>query len=165
MASASYVTGSHAIKAGMTTSWGTNSRTFTSNAEINTLVFAPGAHRLRPSAVVDNTPADAAPEGEQRPRHFAQDTWTLNRLTLNYGGALRSLQRRSAGRSRRRPATWIAGAATSPAIKNVPNWNDWSVRLAGAYDLFGNGKTALKANAGKYVAVAGRGLRGQTSTG
>ena len=28
----------------------------------------------------------------------------------------------------------------------------WSVRLAGAYDLFGTGKTALKLNAGKYVA-------------
>jgi hypothetical protein len=34
----------------------------------------------------------------------------------------------------------------------VPNWNDWSVRFAGAYDLFGDGKTALKANASKYLA-------------
>ena len=43
VASASYVTGSHAIKAGMTNGWGTNSRTFTSHAEINTLVFGGGA--------------------------------------------------------------------------------------------------------------------------
>ena len=34
----------------------------------------------------------------------------------------------------------------------MPNWNDWALRLAGAYDLFGTGKTALKANASKYVA-------------
>ena len=45
-----------------------------------------------------------------------------------------------------------------PAIKNVPNWNDWSVRLAGAYDLFGTGKTALKLNAGKYVASQAAGF-------
>ena len=38
-----------------------------------------------------------------------------------------------------------------------PNWNDWSVRTAVAYDLFGNGKTALKANASKYIASAAAG--------
>jgi protein involved in ribonucleotide reduction len=37
-------------------------------------------------------------------------------------------------------------------IKNVPNWNDWAIRLAGAYDLFGTGKTALKGNVSKYMA-------------
>ena len=45
-----------------------------------------------------------------------------------------------------------------PAIKDVPNWNDWSVRLAGAYDLFGTGKTALKLNAGKYIASQAAGF-------
>ncbi len=56
-------------------------------------------------------------------------------------------------------------------IPNVPNWNDWSVRFAATYDLFGNGKTALKANAGKYVAsqAAGfaqtfNGMNGATQT-
>ena len=38
MASASYVTGSHAIKVGMTDGWGENSRTFAPNANINTLI-------------------------------------------------------------------------------------------------------------------------------
>ena len=52
---------------------------------------------------------------------------------------------------------WIA-ARNFPAIKDVPNWNDWSVRLAGAYDLFGTGKTALKLNAGKYVASQAAGF-------
>ena len=40
----------------------------------------------------------------------------------------------------------------------VPNWNDWSVRLAAAYDVFGTGKTAIKANAGKYVASQAAGF-------
>ena len=82
MAAASYVTGSHAIKAGMTDGWGTNSRTFTSHAEINTLVFAGGA----PIAVaVANTPASAVQKVNSDLGMFIQDTWTRNRLTLNYG--------------------------------------------------------------------------------
>ena len=39
----------------------------------------------------------------------------------------------------------------------MPNWNDWAVRFAVAYDLFGTGKTAIKANAGKYVAAQAAG--------
>ena len=54
-------------------------------------------------------------------------------------------------------STWI-GARNFPAIPNVPNWNDWAVRFAAAYDLFGDGKTALKANAGKYVAAQAAGF-------
>jgi hypothetical protein len=36
--------------------------------------------------------------------------------------------------------------------------DDWSARLAGAYDLFGTGKTALKLSAGKYVASEATGF-------
>ena len=34
---------------------------------------------------------------------------------------------------------------------NVPSFSDFSPRFGAAYDLFGTGKTALKANFGKYV--------------
>ena len=87
---------------------------------------------------------------------FVQDTWTIDRLTLNVGGRYDMLQRLDSRRSRRRPQTWIQ-ARNFAEIPDVPDWNDWSVRLAGAYDLFGNGKTALKANASKYIAAAASG--------
>ena len=81
----------------------------------------------------------------------------MKRLTLNYGARFEHFNASVPAESS--PAsTWI-GARNFPAIPNVPNWNDWAVRLAAAYDLFGNGKTALKANAGKYVAAQAAGLR------
>ena len=50
------------------------------------------------------------------------------------------------------PTAWVPFVRDFPALENVPNWNDWAIRLAGSYDLFGTGKTALKANISKYMA-------------
>ena len=152
-ASASYVTGTHAIKTGMTMGWGTNSRAFTSHAEINSLVFAQGA----PIAVaVANTPADARQKVNADFGLYVQDAWTRKRLTINYGGRFDHFNAEVPAISAA-AGPWIA-ARNFPAIKDVPNWNDWSVRLAGAYDLFGTGRTALKLNAGKYVASQAAGF-------
>ena len=172
MASASYITGSHAFKGGMTMMWGKNSRTFSSNAQINTLVTNASLLGL-PSSVtglplvctslpcplavaVSNGPTTL----EQRVKHdlglFVQDTWTINKLTLNVGARYDLFNAEVPAESA--PAgNWIQ-ARNFAAIPNVPNWSDWSVRLAGAYDLFGNGKTALKANASKYIAAAAAGF-------
>src|SRR5262249_7518609 len=87
---------------------------------------------------------------------FAQDAWTMKRLTLNYGVRLEHFNASVPAESS--PAsTWI-GARDFAAIKDVPNWTDWAVRLAASYDLTGDGKTALKGNAGKYVAAQSAGL-------
>ena len=80
----------------------------------------------------------------------------MKRLTLNYGARFEHFNASVPAESS--PAsTWI-GARNFPAIPNVPNWNDWAVRFAAAYDLFGNGKTAIKGNAGKYVAAQAAGF-------
>ena len=87
---------------------------------------------------------------------FAQDAWTMKRLTLNVGGRFDYFNAEVPALSA--PAsTWVP-ARERPAYKNVPNWKDWAIRLAAAYDLFGNGKTALKVNASKYVASAALGF-------
>jgi hypothetical protein len=172
MASASYVTGSHAVKVGMTDGWGQNSRTFAPNANIDTLIkinVAGLGNEIPFQVVVYNSPATSIQNVNSDFGSYAQDTWTLKRLTLNYGARFEHFNASIPAESS--PAsTWI-GARDFPAIPNVPNWNDWAIRLAGAYDLFGNGKTALKANAGKYVAsqAAGyaqnfNGMSGTTQT-
>ncbi|MDP3719428.1 MAG: TonB-dependent receptor [Acidobacteriota bacterium] len=169
-ASASYITGSHAFKTGVTMQWGTNSRTFSSNAQINTLVFNNGLLGAPASAtnpipctalpcpiavVVHNGPTTAQQKVKNDFGFFIQDTWTIDKLTLNLGGRFDHFNAMVPAQSA--PAsTWIQ-ARSFAEIKDVPNWNDWSVRMAAAYDVFGNGKTALKVNASKYIASAAAG--------
>jgi hypothetical protein len=43
------------------------------------------------------------------------------------------------------------------AVKANPLWYNWAPRIAATYDLFGNGKTALKASWGKYLDQIGTG--------
>jgi hypothetical protein len=164
-ASASYITGSHAFKTGVTMGWGTNSRTFSSNAQINTLVFNAGLLGVPASATnplpcaslpcpigiaVANGPTAAEQKVKSDLGIFAQDTWTINKLTLNLGGRFDHFNAEVPAQSAA-AGPWIQ-ARNFAAIKNVPNWNDWSVRAAAAYDVFGTGKTAIKLNASKYIA-------------
>ena len=147
MAAASYITGSHVMKTGMTMQWGTNSRTFSSNSQINTLVFNAGNPI---GVVVSNGPVTAVQKVKSDIGFYAQDAWTIKRLTLNLGARFDHFNAEVPAQSA--PASNGIVARDFPAIENVPNWNDWSVRIAGAYDLFGTGKTALKVNASKYLA-------------
>lgn len=156
MASASYVTGSHSFKTGMNFGWGRRIRTWPSPnpADILQLRFTNGV----PTQVqVRNTPIDESIERMNADLGvFAQDAWTLDRLTLNVGARFDYFNAEVPALSA--PASrWVA-ARERPAVKNVPNWKDWAIRLAGAYDLFGTGKTALKINASKYVASAALGF-------
>jgi hypothetical protein len=155
-ASASYVTGSHSLKAGITYGWGRRVRTWPSPnpAEILQLRFTNGV----PTQVqVRNTPIDESIERMNADFGiFAQDAWTIDRLTLNIGGRFDYFNAEVPALAA--PASLWVGARDRPAVENVPNWRDWAVRLAAAYDLFGTGKTAIKVNASKYVASAALGF-------
>jgi hypothetical protein len=79
---------------------------------------------------------------------FAQDQWTVGRLTVNYG--VRIDTQDSGYPAQREPATAYHPARDFAAGKAV-QWRDWSPRLGVSYDLFGNGKTAIKASDSRYV--------------
>ena len=80
---------------------------------------------------------------------FVQDQWTLKRLTLNYGLRLDTLVADVPASTQ--PANRFLPARSFEAVDCAPCWNDLSPRLAAAYDVFGNGKTAVKASVSRYV--------------
>ena len=86
---------------------------------------------------------------------YVQDQWTAGRMTLQ--GALRydrawswSPEGQGAtGTDRFRPAP-----VSFAREEGVTGFNDISPRVGVAYDLFGNGKTSVKVNLGKYLQAA-----------
>ena len=90
---------------------------------------------------------------------FAQDQWTINRITVNYGARYDHFVGTT-------PAQDIAAGPYRPAFsvteeKDLPNFKDVTYRVAAAYDVFGNGKTAIKAGFGKYLMGQGGALAQQ----
>ncbi|MGH2400717.1 MAG: hypothetical protein ACRDF6_12830, partial [bacterium] len=84
---------------------------------------------------------------------YAQDQWTINRLTMNYG--LRFDYLNSYVRAQHVPATRFLPERDFAPVHDVPSWKDLNPRLGAAYDLFGNGRTAVKTSLGRYVGVTG----------
>jgi hypothetical protein len=49
------------------------------------------------------------------------------------------------------PSVTIPIANILPAQQGIKGYNDLSPRIGVAYDLFGNGKTSVKGNVGRYL--------------
>jgi hypothetical protein len=84
---------------------------------------------------------------------FAQDQWTTGRLTLQggvrYDHILTSYPDSCIGGPDYplMPKQICYPARSTPGV----HWTDVTPRIGAAYDLFGNGRTAVKVNLGKYV--------------
>jgi hypothetical protein len=149
LASISYVTGTHAFKAGLNYTTGINdTRTrFNGDVTLQTRAGAPVG------VVLQNTPSDAVALLDRDMGLFVQDQWTYKHATLT--GGLRYDQFIGRIPAQNSPAgTWVP-ARSFAEIKDVPNWNDISPRMGVAYDLFGDGKTGFKFYAGRYVLGGG----------
>jgi hypothetical protein len=49
------------------------------------------------------------------------------------------------------------------AVPCLPCWKDWAIRTGASYDLFGNGKTAIKVSVGKFLSQQALGLASSTN--
>jgi len=80
---------------------------------------------------------------------YVQDQWTRNRLTLN--GGLRFDYENALVPAQQLDAGPYIGVRDYDSVTCVPCWKDLSPRGSAAYDLFGNGRTALKVSVGRYT--------------
>ena len=145
---ASYVTGSHAAKVGVTFmhTWARTTSDVTNNGV--TLQLLNGVPN---QVTVFATPIAFEELMRGWLGFFAQDQWTIKHLTLNAGIRYDYYNAYT-------PAATLGPAINAPTrnyslpeVDNIPNWKDVSPRLGVAYDLFGKGKTAIKASLGRYV--------------
>ncbi len=146
--SASYVTGSHSAKFGFRLHQNIADYpiNFYNNSQLN-YVFTNGA----PSAVTVEGDANAHQEQHQfMYALYAQDRWTLGRVSLQGGLRFEHLgdyfPQQSMG-----PNNFLPAAIIFPAQDGPLSQKDLMPRFGGSWDVFGDGKTAVKAFLGRYV--------------
>ena len=120
-----------------------------------------------PDAVrIQNFPSFESYKLDYNGGFYAQDSWTIDRLTLNYGMrmdfAAVSIPEAPKGEGRFVPAQLQPGRERSTLPSFGP---DFSPRLSVAYDVFGDARTALKFGWNKYVRDVGGNLARRYSYG
>jgi hypothetical protein len=169
-ASASYVTGTHNTKFGMDLQRGHFNRNNYANSyndiQLRTLDFVPN------QVTIFAPLAGFTSRLNYNLGVYAQDRWTHRRLTVS-GGIRLDLQNESVDPFTANTTRWTPNRTNAYAeVTNVPNWKDANPRVSAAYDLFGTGKTAIKASASRaveqdsirYADANNPGLTVQTST-
>ena len=145
----SYVTGTHAFKTGLQVEEGIyNVNTF-ANGDISYRLLRGVPNLITQYA----TPFTLRQTMKADLGLFAQDQWRVHRLTLNLGLRFEYLNAQVPDQNEA-GGTWV-GPRDYAAVRGVPEWTDLNPRLGASYDLFGNGRTALKVSFGRYVTAIG----------
>ena len=152
-ASASYVTGSHSMKVGYQGSFLVNNTRRVRNDTLLSYRFNQGIPNQFTMTIPEWRTADRTGVAA----FFVQDTWTRGRMTLQ--GALRYDRAWSYS-----PGGEFNGTSDTSRINpqpitfettsSVDAFNDITPRFGLAFDVFGNGKTAVKFNMGHYLDAA-----------
>ncbi len=160
-AAMTYVTGSHTFKTGFQREHLVTDNFFISNGNVQ-YTFRNGV----PISLLQRTTPYLELDRTDDLGIYAQDQWRFNRFTFNYG--LRFDYVNGYVPAQETPGTpdekffdrfpgvpllnpWV-GERKFGAVNGIPSWKDLNPRVGVSYDLFGNGRTALKTSLGRYVA-------------
>jgi hypothetical protein len=148
--SAAYVTGSHSMKFGYQGNYWRDDRDQHVNSQsLGYIAINLPNGALFPISLNEYINPFIVDARARQDSFFAQDQWTLKRLTLQ--GALRWDHPWSWFPAQTEPANQFFPGASFARTDGVTGYNDITPRIGAAYDVFGNGKTALKVNLGKYL--------------
>lgn len=150
-AALSYITGQHSVKFGFSEIYLDKTETFTDNNYGVSYRFANGVpnqitERATPYAYHVRQPADLG--------IFAQDRWTIGRLTANYGVRFQYYSSEFPAQSLN-PGVLVPTRNIAFQETQLADFKDFVPRAGIAYDLFGNGKTAVKIGLNKYMKAMG----------
>ncbi|MBI4263427.1 MAG: TonB-dependent receptor [Acidobacteria bacterium] len=152
--SVTYVTGAHVLKVGVDykNAWREHT-TYRNNAYNMDYRFQNGVpNRITLHA----SPYVARTESPIDLGLFLQEKWTRGRLTLNLGVRYEHYEvqfpEQSIGES-----LYTPGRSISFPAQDLLSWNNIQPRLGMAYDLFGDGRTAVKASFNQYMEQTGVG--------
>jgi hypothetical protein len=145
-AAVSYVTGAHAFKVGYQDHTGRTLGNFNMPVAAN---LSYTFNNLTPVSITQRAPYTSETHVHDG-GIYAQDRWTIDRLTLNLG--IRwdfystSYPAQTLG-----PTIYTPNRNVTFPAGDLAGLNDITPKLGLAYDLFGTGRTALKASFSKYV--------------
>lgn len=171
---ASYVTGSHDLKFGVTISqgrWRLVQQWTGDVSAVNYNGLLPNGN-INPVSVILRIPTDRRNSVKNDSAVFAQDKWTFKRATVNAGlrwdWFITEVPEETLPASRWNDAVTFSKCADGinnlnlGCVGEVLNWKDVSPRVGVAFDVFGNGRTAVKASVARYLNGVGLAANSRT---
>jgi Carboxypeptidase regulatory-like domain len=149
--SVSYVSRTHNLRVGIQDTFGKYRRTDNANGDVRALFL----NTVATTARILNSPVERYDQLHADLGVYAQDSWTLNRLTVNYGARFEHFAHGIPVETA--PAGRFTAARSFGPI-DMPTWNSASPRGGLVYDVFGNQRTALKFSIGKYMQAGSTGF-------
>jgi Carboxypeptidase regulatory-like domain/TonB-dependent Receptor Plug Domain len=144
MSALSYVTGSHTVKVGGLYGFGIYRRYNNANGDL----YQTYTNGVPTQVTVLNTPLEVQENMDGQFAIYAQDSWRRNNFTFNYGIRYDRVAQSIVGQKAQ-----VGRFANVPAYDDfkVPTWSDFSPRTSVVWDIFGNGKTAIRTGFNRFM--------------